>query len=266
MRTLFTTSPDNVRIAYDVCGTGPAIMLLHGGGSSRQDWHEESYVERLKNDFKVITVDLRGHGESDWPTDPASYTTDKMGQDLLAVADACDIERFTIWGFSFGGNVSRYLAARSERVVRLVLIGSRLGAGPSSEWRKDIEDFRTHWGPIVHAQIGNRPGGKFDPSLLSQEDQAELQRREIPGNYVPVVLAWSSAMLEWGIVRPGDLRCPTLWLFGTENPSALDSYKECQSALKGSKVQVHMIEGMTHIQEFTEIDQVFPVLLAFTKA
>jgi len=62
----------------------------------RQEWHAAGYVRRLQDNFIVIPVNLRGHGESGLPTDPADYTTDKMGQDILAVADACGVERFII--------------------------------------------------------------------------------------------------------------------------------------------------------------------------
>jgi pimeloyl-ACP methyl ester carboxylesterase len=54
MNTRFANSPDGTRVAYDLCGTGPAIMLLHGGGSTRQEWHEGGYVRRLRDSFTVI--------------------------------------------------------------------------------------------------------------------------------------------------------------------------------------------------------------------
>src|ERR1041385_2701973 len=114
MSTLFAVSPDGTHIAYDVTGTGPAIILLHGGWHTRQNWHHVGYVKRLKNNFKVIAIDIRGNGESDKPTDPTNYTTEKMCQDILAVADACRVEKFTIWGFSYGANLGRYLAAQSN--------------------------------------------------------------------------------------------------------------------------------------------------------
>jgi hypothetical protein len=50
MFTRFAASPDQFQIAYDVCGSGPAIMYLHGGGSLRQEWHEAGHVERLKKE------------------------------------------------------------------------------------------------------------------------------------------------------------------------------------------------------------------------
>jgi pimeloyl-ACP methyl ester carboxylesterase len=135
LRTLYAISPDGNRVAYDRVGSGPAIMLLHGGGGKRQDWHDAGYIERLRVYFTVITIDLRGHGESGLPTDSANYTTDKMGQDFLAVADDCGIEQFTIWAMSYGGKVGHYLAAQSKRVSKIILMGTPLGLGVSGQLR-----------------------------------------------------------------------------------------------------------------------------------
>ncbi len=131
MDTSFAISPDGTCIAYDVTGEGSALMLLHGGGHSRQNWHDVGYVERLKNDYKVITIDIRGNGESDKRIDPTDYTIEKLCQDILAVADACSVERFSIWGFSYGGNIGRYLAAQSDRVEKLIIMGIPFGLGAS---------------------------------------------------------------------------------------------------------------------------------------
>src|SRR5262249_24479766 len=58
--TRFVTSKDGTRIAYDVTGAGPALILLHGGGGNRRDWHEAGYVVRLSSAFTVIAIDQRG--------------------------------------------------------------------------------------------------------------------------------------------------------------------------------------------------------------
>ena len=260
MTTRFTNSPDSTRLAFDMTGAGIPLFLLHGGGSSRTEWHEVGYVARLRDEFTVISMDLRGHGESDKPTEPSMYTTDKMGDDILAVADACGADRFIICGYSFGGNVSRYLAARSERVSKLVMIGSRM-SGSSVEYRQFILEFRARWEPVVKAA-----GGAFDPKSLSQKDQDEMRELSFPGELLTSVLAWSSAMLDWSIVTPADFLCPTLWLIGTENNKALESYREHEEEIPGSKVQVHLLEGLNHEQEFNNIEQVLPVILEFVNS
>jgi pimeloyl-ACP methyl ester carboxylesterase len=256
MNTLFANSPDGTRIAYDHSGTGLAIVLLHGGGSMRQVWHEAGYVRRLQDNFTVITVDLRGHGESDLPTDPADYTTDEMGQDILTVADACAAERFIIWGMSYGGKVSRYLAVQSERVAKFIMMGTPLGLGVSGERRQEAIDFCAHWPPIVQAQRD----GTLDLAALSQEDQGFLRHFD-----PSVMLGWVRAMLDWPAIEPADFRCPTLWLIGSEDRHAMASLKEYEESLKGSRVQVQIVEGLDHNQVFDEIDRVFPTMLAFAK-
>jgi pimeloyl-ACP methyl ester carboxylesterase len=257
MNTVFANSPDGTPVAYDRSGAGPAIVLLHGGGGSRQEWHEAGYVRRLRDDFTVIAVDLRGHGESGLPTEPAAYTTDKMGQDILAVTDACGVERFIIWGMSYGGNIGRYLAVQSECVAKLILIGTPLGLGVSGELRQDAMDFCAHWPPIVQAQRD----GTLALDSLSQHDQDLLRRLN-----VPVMLGWVRAMLDWPAIEPADFRCPTLWLVGSEDRHAMTSIKEHEESLKGSRVQVHIVQGLDHEQVFADIDGVLPAMLAFTKS
>lgn len=262
MTTRFATSSDSTRIAFEVSGAGPPVILLHGGGGSRAEWHAAGYVTRLRDEFTVIPMDLRGHGESDKPSDPACYSTEKMGQDILAIANACNLDKFILCGFSFGGNVARYLAARSERVSKLIMLGNRLGAGVSGEFRQFVFDFRARWGPVVEGM----PGGAFDPKSLSQKDQEDIGQLSFPGELLPSVLAWSTAMLDWETVTPANLCCPALWLIGSENQGAIESYKKYEQELPQSKVQVRIIKGMDHAQEFNDIDRVLPVILPFIQS
>jgi pimeloyl-ACP methyl ester carboxylesterase len=254
MHTFFATSPDGTQIAYDITGTGPALLLLHGGGHTRGHWHAAGYVERLQSAFTVIAIDIRGNGASDKPTDPAAYTTDKHCQDVLAVADACGVARFTLWGFSYGGNIGRYLAARSERIAKLIVIGIPFGLGAAGAFRQSISDFRDHWEPIVQAQRD----GTLDLAALSSQDHDRWHATD-----VPLTLAWLSAMLDWEAIEPADLHCPTLWLAGSENADALASMRAYTAALNASLVHVQIVAGLNHAQEFTDIDTMVPAILAF---
>jgi pimeloyl-ACP methyl ester carboxylesterase len=256
MNTSFATSLDGCRIAYDVSGNGSPIVLLHGGEETRQNWHDVGYVNRLKNNFKVIAIDIRGNGESDKPTDTASYSTTKHCEDILAVVDACNIEHFTLCGYSYGGNIGRYLAAQSTHVAKFIMIGIPFGLGASGDFRQFIINLQSHWSPIVQA-LAN---GTLDNKLLSPKDQDSLQ-----SDNIPLGLAWLSAILEWKSIEPKDLLCPTLWLVGSKNETALTSIEEYRTAVNESKVRIQIVEGLNHDQEFTEIDKVFPFIFDFAQ-
>ena len=75
MATEYVVSDDGARIAFDVAGSGPAVVLLAGHTEPRSRWHEASYVERLRGDFTVIAMDPRGQGESDEQPEPAAFYT-----------------------------------------------------------------------------------------------------------------------------------------------------------------------------------------------
>lgn len=254
MQTEFAYSNDGTRIAYDVSGEGPAIILLHGGWRDRQEWHHAGYVGRLKEQFKVIAMDIRGNGESDKPDAPGSYSTEKLGQDILAVADACGTERFTLWGYSYGGNVGRYLATQSDRTERFILVGIPFGAAAANGFREYIEELQAHWHPILQDQAD----GTLNIESLAEEDQAYLAESD-----VAVEIAWLGAMLDWHAVEPDDLLCPTLWLSGSENKDTIADMGKRSDSLSTSSVQTRIIEGLNHREEFTEVDRVLPIILAF---
>src|SRR5215470_16757894 len=126
--TRFADSSDGTKIAFDVSGEGAALILLHGGFvHTRRSWHDTGYVNRLATDFRVIAVDLRGHGESNAPTNADSYTTSLLVADILAVADACRADRFSVWGYSLGATLALYVASMTDRVRRAVIAGSYFG-------------------------------------------------------------------------------------------------------------------------------------------
>ncbi|MBL4818824.1 MAG: hypothetical protein JKY15_06295 [Deltaproteobacteria bacterium] len=117
--------------------------------------------------------------------------------------------------------------------------------------------MRDHWEPILEARRGNT----LDWDSLSEEDRAILQ-----ANKIFLEFAWLRAMLEWRVISPKDLLAPALWLLGSDNANSMASLKEYRAVLPHSLVQARVIDGLTHIQEFTEIDKVLPVLLDFTQA
>lgn len=111
-----------VRLAYDESGTGDAtVLLLHGMACVRG--HMARIHEHLASRYRCVSLDLRGHGDSDVPI--GAYTMDDFCADVDAVIDALDLGRPVLVGHSFGGSVALAYADRCpRRVSALVMLDS----------------------------------------------------------------------------------------------------------------------------------------------
>ena len=92
-----------IRIHYEIEGSGPPLILQHGWSNSLEYWRDFGYTEILKQDYKLILVDARGHGKSDIPNDPKAYDTSVMAEDIIAILDHLQIDKAHYLGYSMGG-------------------------------------------------------------------------------------------------------------------------------------------------------------------
>jgi pimeloyl-ACP methyl ester carboxylesterase len=220
-------------------------MLLHGAVKTRRDWHKVGYVERLKDDFTVITVDVRGTGDSDHLYDISDYAIEKICEDLYAVADACGADKFAVWGFSFGGNIARYLGAWSDRVTAIAMIGVPFGPAVSKDFDQYVGNYVKRWDAQVRAY-----------------QQGELEKPRQPF----VWWACFQAMRGWPDVKPGDVNCPAMLLVGTKNKPVMEWVQTNRDSLDAANVCVEVVEGLSHAREFDKIDRVFPMVSSFFKS
>lgn len=122
----FVTAPDGVALAFERQGAGPAIVLVHGFGSSRiQNWKSTGWYGGLSEaGFSIVAMDCRGHGDSDKPHDPSAYGHDRMADDVRVVMDVCSLNQALILGYSMGGFIGlRLLAFHPDRVIKLAIAG-----------------------------------------------------------------------------------------------------------------------------------------------
>ncbi len=122
--TAVARSADGARIAFTSEGDGPPVLLIHGFSSNRLSWWSNGWTTALlKAGFRVIALDLRGHGESDKPRDPSAYG-DRKFDDILAVMKAADAPLADVLGYSMGSIVAiGFLMRHPDRVRRAVVGG-----------------------------------------------------------------------------------------------------------------------------------------------
>lgn len=136
-----TFSSDGLTLAYDdVPAAGErrgTVVLVHGFASNRsENWKRLGWYAALeRGGYRVVALDLRGHGESAKPHEPEAYDRARLAADVIALMDHARLGRAHLMGYSMGAHLSLAIALNApERVDRLVLggIGGRvLGEGPA---------------------------------------------------------------------------------------------------------------------------------------
>jgi pimeloyl-ACP methyl ester carboxylesterase len=126
-----TLAFDDIRPDGGEAGT---VVLVHGFATNRaENWRRLGWYAALERKrYRTVALDLRGHGESDKPHDPAAYARDAMAGDIVALLDHLDLGRVELLGYSMGAHLSLAVAAaHGGRVGNLILggVGARMATG-----------------------------------------------------------------------------------------------------------------------------------------
>lgn len=121
-----TLNRNGVNLHYVDEGSGPAVLLTHGFGASSRMWRGQ--VDAFRDRFRIIAWDMRGHGDTDSPEDPADYSEPATIADIAAILDECGVESAVIGGLSLGGYMSlAFNLAHPERTRALMLFDTGPG-------------------------------------------------------------------------------------------------------------------------------------------
>lgn len=137
---------DSVEIAFDDVGQGEPVLLIHGFASNgRVNWVDTGWVKTLMDGgFRVITIDNRGHGESEKLYNPDLYPAAEMAEDARRLLDHLEIPRAHVMGYSMGARIAAFLTinhpARVEAAVFAGLASRMItGVGGGPEIAKALE-------------------------------------------------------------------------------------------------------------------------------
>jgi len=163
---------DGVKIYYKVHGEGPPLLLTHGYSSTSAMWHGQ--VDALAKDHTLILWDMRGHGQSDYPDDPAAYSEALTVGDMASILDAVGAKRAIIGGLSLGGYMSlAFYRAYPERARALLIIDT----GPG--FKKD--DAREAWNARALATADKLEREGLDVLKAATRERATASHRNAKG-------------------------------------------------------------------------------------
>ncbi len=152
------------KIAYEISGNGPALVLLHGFLESKAIW--ESFADSLKNEFTVIAIDMPGHGESEVIAEIHSMKL--MADCVNEVLQVENIKQAVITGHSMGGYVAVQFASENESLLKgLALFHSHANA--------DTDEAKENRRRTINIVKQNKGGfiRQFIPDLFDQRHVAE---------------------------------------------------------------------------------------------
>ena len=166
----FYSTPEDITIAYDVEGSGPPVLLLHGFPQTRTMWH--GIAPSLAERFTVITADLRGYGDSSKPAAMEDMSFRAMARDQVALMRHLGFEQFHLVGHDRGGRTAHRLALDNSGVVKSLTL---MDIVPTHLLLDDLNQRVArayyHWfflaqpSPFPETLIGHDPDAYFESCL-----------------------------------------------------------------------------------------------------
>jgi pimeloyl-ACP methyl ester carboxylesterase len=256
--TTFARGPAGQSIHYrdQGCRTCPAMILLHGANASLHTW--EPLVALLGRDYRIVTLDLPGHGLTG-ATPDGDYSPTGMMAAVDVVAAELALDKFILGGNSMGGGISwQYAVAQPARVEALLLLNAG-GMPPRAGEKAPASNIGFR---IMRYSAGRWLAGQITPRSLvasslkqSVSNQAIVTEAAVdrywellryPGNRQATAKRATLPRDMKIAERVGEITAPTLVLFGAEdriiNPSAAQTFGE---RIKGSKVV--LLPGIGHL-------------------
>jgi pimeloyl-ACP methyl ester carboxylesterase len=236
-----------IELAYEASGAGgAAIVLLHGFPFNRTLWREQ--VAALGARYRVITPDLRGHGETTATRDPATMET--MAEDVAALLDELGIARVVLGGLSMGGYVAlAFYRLFPERVRALLLADTRAQADTDAARLTREETATRALGEGMHTIADAMLPKLLAPSTRAERDDIVARIREMILNTDPQGAA--SALRGMAVRRDQtdflrEINCPTLILVGSLDQITPPADAELMNReIRGSRLEV--VAGAGHV-------------------
>jgi pimeloyl-ACP methyl ester carboxylesterase len=252
MGTSFINSIDGAKIAYKKFGQGDLLLLVHGMGSNKEMWEENGWIESFKSNFTVVTMDIRGSGESDKAYSSEFYSINNIINDIECIVKECGFKEFYYFGHSYGATIGLQLCKKSKAVKRIICGGTTLG-------NKFFKEIVPEW-IKEHENIGekkkNNAIGELNPSI---EELEWIERTDFD-----LMLAQFKAWTGWEGVEAYEIKTRLAMYSGTEDyEHIIDNLRENQSKIKCNKSIIKIFEELNHTGLVSRIDKVAPWVMEF---
>ncbi|MBE0697020.1 MAG: alpha/beta hydrolase [Anaerolineaceae bacterium] len=243
MNTQFLNLPEG-KIAFDDTGSGPLAICVPGMGDLRQEYRYLA-PQLLAAGYRVVTMDVRGHGETSlgWQ----DYSVAGVGADILALARSLDAGPVIIFGSSMAAVAAVWAAAEAvEWVSGLVLLGPVVQGESSWQVRLLLNVlFARPWGPSAWLKYYSTLFTMQKPPDFDQYT-AMLKRNIAEPGRLEALQQMMLAPKTESAVRLARVKAPTLLLMGSKDPDFKDPRAEVVAVAEQLKGSYQVIDGAGH--------------------
>jgi len=212
---------------YEISGKGEPLVLIHGLGSSSRDW--EDFIPLIQ-DFQIITLDLRGHGQTAKPK--GKYTIKMFGQDIITLLKNINLQSVHVLGISLGGAIALQMAVDFPDYVKSLIVINSTSEVRVDSMKMKMEAFKRTF--IVKLVGMEKMGEVLASRLFIKPEQEELRAKLIERwaeNNKRSYLSAMHALFGWSVRdQLPNIRCPTL-IVGSDGDYSSSSVKREYTAL-----------------------------------
>ncbi|MBX2802262.1 MAG: alpha/beta hydrolase [Myxococcales bacterium] len=253
------------QVAYETFGSGgPQIVALPGIGDTRASYRHLAPL-LVQAGFTVHAMDLRGHGESD--SGFGSYTSEDIGDDVVALLDELDLQGAILLGNSVGAAASAHASLCSSRVAGFVSLSGFVSDPPYFGLIRPLLSIAFGW-PWGVSLWGRYRKTLFatPPADLEENHSAVLQNLREPGRLRAVRLMMCASKAATA-ARLHEVSVPALIAMGAQDPDFPDPAAEAkrQADELGGDNSVVMIEGAGHYPQVERPQETAAAIEAFVK-
>jgi pimeloyl-ACP methyl ester carboxylesterase len=258
---------DAPRLHLDVDGEGPTVLLAHGFGGSARNFGPQ--MRALKDRWRVVRYDARGHARSDAPAEPSAYSPTTFVDDMRRVLDEVGAAQAVVGGLSMGAGIAlRFALAHPDRVRGLLLAAFPAGADDPDGFAGKALAFADTIAREGLEAAGEGyvwgPRTKLDRNAVNFVRQGFLEH---PSHGLEHTLRGVIAKQPSVGDMRGDLarvRAPALVVVGSQDGPSRRASEALAAALPGARLMI--VPGAGHVVNLQKPDEVSAAMREFVEA
>ncbi len=240
---------NGVNLNYEIAGQGETVVVLHGMTGSTQDWANQIRV--LSPNYRVVALDMRGHGKSAAPPGEEEYSIPIFTEDVFGLLKLLNIEKCCLVGHSVGGFIALQFALKHQDMLAALVpvdtaSGQIAGAPGAAQLRQKLDELARSQGLEAAFEYDAANNPMRIERFQKHPELKEISRRKVLMTSVNgyIYCPRGSAKRETLTPRLSEIKVPTLIYWGEEDSPFTQAVQVLKEGIPDSELVT--VKGVGH--------------------